>query len=276
MNFEVRNISMTFRTGKRTVHALDPVNFSVSPGEFVSLIGPSGCGKSTLLSIAAGLVKPTTGQILLGGNPLRHPGRERGMVFQNYTLFPWLTVRENVRFCRELRANQDYTRTVAEILSDSAYADHLLEIMGIERFSSSYPRELSGGMKQRAAIARALANKPRILLMDEPFGALDAQTREEMQELMILLQNLEHTTTLFVTHDIEEALYLSTRVLVFSSHPGRLIEDLPVPFPPDRALDIKLEPEFIHLKRHLVHQLRSAGRAAFDRNAILARLTCEP
>ncbi len=276
MSFVLTDISKTYRSGRKTIEALKPTSFSVEPGEFVSLIGPSGCGKSTLLYIAAGLEEPTSGTVSLDGRVLRHPGRERGMVFQNYTLFPWLTVRENVRFSHQLRANIDYTRPVGEILRDSAYVDHLLEIMGLERFADSLPRQLSGGMKQRVAIARALANRPRILLMDEPFGALDAQTREEMQELMVLLRLHERTTIVFVTHDIEEALYLSTRVLVFSAHPGRLIEEIAIPFPDDRTLDIKLEPEFLRLKRHLLDLLHGGSRTGFDRHAILARLKGEP
>jgi ABC-type nitrate/sulfonate/bicarbonate transport system ATPase subunit len=276
MSFHLDGISKTYRSGRRSVPALQPTTFTVEPGDFVSLIGPSGCGKSTLLYIAAGLEAPSTGSITLDGRELRHPGRERGMVFQHYTLFPWLTVRENVRFSHELRANQDFGRPMSAILQELAYADHLLEIMGLERFAQSYPRELSGGMKQRVAIARALANRPRILLMDEPFGALDAQTREEMQELMMLLRLHEKTTVVFVTHDIDEALYLSSRVLVFSAHPGRLIEETAIPFPDDRTLDIKLEPEFLRLKRHLLGLLHGGSREGFDRRAILARLKGEP
>lgn len=276
MAFSLTGIEKTYVSAKSTTRALEAVSFTVHDGEFVSLIGPSGCGKSTLLFIAAGLEPASAGQITLDGRLLAGPGRERGMVFQSYTLFPWLSVRENVRFSHELRANQNFHRPMSEILAETAYADRLIEIMGLESFAHSLPRELSGGMKQRVAIARALANRPRILLMDEPFGALDAQTREEMQELMLLLSIHERTTTLFVTHDIEEALYLSTRILVCSAHPGRIVEEITVPFPPDRTLAIKMEPEFLRLKRHLLDTLHGSGRTAMNRSAILDRLKNKP
>ncbi len=272
MAFELRNISHTYPTAQGPLEALMPMTFAVNTGEFVSIIGPSGCGKSTLLTIASGLEEPTSGEILLDGKHLDGPGRERGMVFQNYTLYPWLTVIGNIRFSRDLRANQDFSRPVADVLRDLAYCDHLLEVVGLQRFASSYPRELSGGMRQRVAIARALANRPAVLLMDEPFGALDAQTREEMQELMLLLSRCEKTTVLFVTHDIEEALYLSNRVLVLSAAPGRIIEEIHVPFPASRPLDIKLDAEFLRIKRHVLELLRRGSRDRAERDALLARL----
>lgn len=272
MAFQLTDLAKTYRSGKQSTEALLPTSFTVNDGDFVSLIGPSGCGKSTLLFIAAGLEEATSGTVQLDGRALTQPGRERGMVFQSYTLFPWLTVRENVRFSHQLRANQNYERPVAEILQDSAYADRLIEITGLDQFADSLPRQLSGGMKQRVAIARALANQPRILLMDEPFGALDAQTREEMQELMLLLSIHECTTTVFVTHDIEEALYLSNRILVFSARPGRVIEEITVPFPADRTLDIKLDPAFLRMKRHLLGLLHGSDRTGFTREVILDRL----
>ncbi len=272
MFFRLTDISKVYRSRRASVTALEPVSVDVAPRDFVSLIGPSGCGKSTLLAIAAGLEPPTTGTVELEGRILRHPGRERGMVFQNYTLFPWLTVRENVCFAQRLRVNRRAAHSKGEHSSLAAAADHLIAIMGLEKFADRYPRELSGGMKQRVAIARALANKPRLLLMDEPFGALDAQTREEMQELVLLLSLHESCTILFVTHDIEEALYLSNRVLVFSAHPGRIIEEITVPFPADRPLDTKLDPEFLQLKRHLLDLLHSGSRQRLEREDLLARL----
>jgi len=193
------------------------------------------------------------------------PGRERGIVFQNYTLFPWLTVEENVCFSQQLAANRS--------LRDPAYAQHLLEVMGLAKFARAYPRELSGGMKQRAAIARALVGRPQLLLMDEPFGALDAQTREDMQELISLLSRHEGVNVLFVTHDIEEAVYLGDRVLVLSPHPGRLVHEARVPFGRDRALDIKLDTNFLALKRDLTHLLHS--RPSFDRSRLRSEIPSE-
>ncbi len=191
------------------------------------------------------------------------PGRDRGMVFQNYTLFPWLRVRENVRFSLSLANNDDFERDPAETLHIWERADSLLELMGLADFAHAYPRELSGGMKQRVAIARALVNRPEVLLMDEPFGALDAQTREELQELLLLLHAHERMTVLFVTHDIDEALFLSSRVLVFSPRPGRIVRDLAVPFGPDRELALKLSPGVSAPETRIV---RFAARRALVRS----------
>ena len=205
MKLEVRELAKTYAGRQGEVVALTPTSFTVAGGEFVSLLGPSGCGKSTTLGIIAGLEEASAGAVFLDGARVSGPGPERGMVFQSYTLFPWLTVEENTRFALGLAANAPRARRA----DDVHRADALLEVMGLADFRRAYPRELSGGMKQRVAIARALVNRPKVLLMDEPFGALDAQTREEMQELMLLLQRHERTTVLFVTHDIEEAMYLS-------------------------------------------------------------------
>jgi ABC-type nitrate/sulfonate/bicarbonate transport system ATPase subunit len=254
----------TTREGGRLV-ALEPVSFTFAQGEFLSLIGPSGSGKSTLLHLIAGLEPPSRGEILLRGQRVVGPSRERGIVFQNYTLFPWLTVEENVRFSQQLAANRN--------LRDSGYAQHLLEVIGLAKFTRAYPRELSGGMKQRAAIARALVSRPQLLLMDEPFGALDAQTREDMQELILLLSRREGVSVLFVTHDIEEAIYLGDRVLVLSAHPGHLVHETRVPFGRDRALDIKLDPNFLALKRNLTHLLHS--RPSFDRSRLRSEISSE-
>jgi NitT/TauT family transport system ATP-binding protein len=180
-----------------------------------------------------------------------------------------------VCFAHTLSANIDYHRSASEILHDIRYAEHLLEIVGLADVRHRYPRELSGGMKQRVAIARALANKPKVLLMDEPFGALDAQTREEMQELMILLNLVEKTTVVFVTHEIEEAIYLSSRILVFSPRPGHVLTEMSVPFPGDRTLDVKMTSQFLELKRELLHHLH-AGRSANDREEILRRIRGNP
>jgi NitT/TauT family transport system ATP-binding protein len=272
MKLEVRGVAKTFAGRQSDVVALTPTSFTVEGGEFVSLLGPSGCGKSTTLSVIAGLEEATAGEVFLDGARVIGPGPERGMVFQSYTLFPWLTVEENTRFALGLTVNA--RRAGARGTADVERADALLELMGLADFRRAYPRELSGGMKQRVAIARALTNRPKVLLMDEPFGALDAQTREEMQELMLLLQRHERTTVLFVTHDVEEAIYLSGRVLVFSPRPGRILRDVSVPFGPgpERTLDLKVTPEFVQLKRGLFELLHRGGLASNDRRTLLDRL----
>lgn len=273
MKLSVQNLQKTYKSRKGSTHALGPVSFEVGEGEFISLLGPSGCGKSTTLYMIAGLEEFSEGEILLGGKGIQGPGPDRGMVFQNYTLFPWLTIRENVRFSFELERNMNYCRPPGEVLSHLARADALLDLMGLKDFYQSFPRELSGGMKQRVAIARALANKPKLMLMDEPFGALDAQTREEMQELLLLLHQYDRTTTLFVTHDIEEALFLSTRVLVYSKRPGKIIADLKVPFEcKDRSLEIKLDPEFMRMKREILQMLHHEEAGGVDRAELLRKL----
>ncbi len=276
MKLEVSNLEKVYASRKGDVQALTPTSFTVGEGEFVSLVGPSGCGKSTSLYMVAGLETPTRGEILLDGEAVTGPGADRGMVFQNYTLFPWLTVLQNTQFSFELENNRDYSRTTGQVMSRVGRSYSLLDLMGLKKFYNAFPRELSGGMKQRVAIARALANKPKVLLMDEPFGALDAQTREEMQELLLLLSRHEKMTILFVTHDVEEAVYLSTRILVFSARPGRIIADLPVPFGPERDFTIKTTPEFMQLKRQLLDLLHHEQRTDFDRDALLKKLVQPP
>jgi NitT/TauT family transport system ATP-binding protein len=250
----VHKLEKHYGDGAQRVQALTPTDFSVYSGEFVSLVGPSGCGKTTCLFMLAGLEQPSAGTIRHNGTTVHGPGKDRGMVFQNYTLYPWLNVRENIRFSQTLRVNRQ-----ERVADDSVEyrIDVLLHLMGLEDFADALPRQLSGGMQQRVAIARALLPKPGVLLMDEPFGALDAQTREEMQELLLLTNRVERTTTIFVTHDVEEAIYLSNRVLVFSPRPGAIIADISVPFGADRTSDIKLDPAFISLKqsvKRLLHK----------------------
>jgi len=273
MKLEARELAKTYAGRQGEVVALTPTSFTVEAGEFVSLLGPSGCGKSTTLGIIAGLEEASAGAVFLDGQRVTGPGPERGMVFQSYTLFPWLTVEQNTRFAFGLGAN--LRRAGASgVAADVQRADALLEVMGLSDFRRAYPRELSGGMKQRVAIVRALANRPKVLLMDEPFGALDAQTREEMQELMLLLQRQERTTVLFVTHDIEEAMMLSSRVLVFSRRPGRIVREVTVPFGPgpERTVDLKLAPEFARLKRGLFDLLHPGRSADGDRRTLLNNL----
>jgi NitT/TauT family transport system ATP-binding protein len=233
----VERVSRTFPGTK----ALEETNLQVQDNDFICILGPSGCGKSTLLRIVAGLDTPTTGRVLLDGHPVERPGPDRGMVFQSYTLFPWLTVRENVLFGR--RATREK-------------ADFLIRQVGLRGFENHYPKMLSGGMQQRTALARALANDPKILLLDEPFGALDNQTRALMQELLLGIWERERKTVLFVTHDIEEAIFLASRVIVMSARPGRIKADIPVDLPHPRHYTMKTTPEFSALKAQLTEEIR--------------------
>ncbi len=239
------HVAFATRRGGR-VTAVEALSLAVRDREFVSIVGPSGCGKSTLLRVAAGLQRPTSGEILLNGVPVGGPGADRGMVFQSYTLFPWLTVQGNVEFGPRLRGVADHERR--------ELARRHIELVGLAGFEHAYPKELSGGMQQRAAIARALANSPEILLMDEPFGALDAQTRALMQELLLGVWEQTHKTILFVTHDIQEAILLSDRVYIMTARPGRIKAEIPVPIPRPRTVDVLDAEAFIHLRRQ-VHQL---------------------
>jgi NitT/TauT family transport system ATP-binding protein len=226
----------------------------------------------------AGLEDPSAGEIIVDGQAVVGPGRDRGMVFQHYTLFPWLTVLENTEFSEQLECNLDYENlTSSEVERRSGRAESLLEVMGLGDFHNALPRELSGGMKQRVAIARALNNQPKLLLMDEPFGALDAQTREDMQEMMLLLSSTEKITVLFVTHDLEEAVYLASRILVFSPRPGRLVADLKVPYLIDRPAALKVHPDFLAIKRQLVDMLESSKTPGqkWDRDALMSKLSRE-
>lgn len=233
---EVRNLSKRYQTPQGETEALRGINFQVHRREFVCVIGPSGCGKSTLIRILAGLEKHSDGDVLLDGKPVNGPGRDRGMVFQGYSLFPWLTVKENVMFGPEMSG---HTRSTAD-----NQARQWLDLVGLTKFADSYPHQLSGGMRQRVAIARALVNEPRILLMDEPFGALDAQTRAKMQHhLLDIWKNLD-ITILFITHDLDEAVYLADRILVLKPHPGEVQEVIEVPVPRPRSPGQFNGPEF--------------------------------
>jgi NitT/TauT family transport system ATP-binding protein len=271
-HLQIRDVEKTF-AGATATRALLPTSFDVQAGEFVSLVGPSGCGKSTLLYIIAGLEECSGGHVAVDDVPVEDPGPDRGMVFQNYTLFPWLTVLDNARFARGLRANAlPYTASIGEFEADIERVYHLLELMGLREFLHAYPRELSGGMKQRVAIVRALANEPAVLLMDEPFGALDAQTREEMQELVLLVREHWRTTILFVTHDVDEAVFLSDRILVMSPRPGRIRAELRVELPFPRTLEQKLAPEFLALKRQIVDMLHEGRDTTGARRGLLQRM----
>jgi NitT/TauT family transport system ATP-binding protein len=234
--------------GGPPTQALLPTSLTVADNDFITILGPSGCGKSTLLRIIAGLDRPSAGRVLLDGAPVTDPGPDRGMVFQSYTLFPWLTVRENV--CFGLRE-----RAMPQAKQDEI-AGYWIAKVGLTGFERHYPKMLSGGMQQRTAIARALANDPKILLLDEPFGALDNQTRSLMQELLLALWEAERKTVLFVTHDIEEAIFMASRVVVMSARPGRIKAEVPVELRHPRHYTIKTTPEFSALKARLTEEIR--------------------
>jgi NitT/TauT family transport system ATP-binding protein len=246
----MRNLSRVFpgvRGGPPT-RALEPTDLAVADNDFVTIVGPSGCGKSTLLRLVAGLDAPTAGQIILSGTPVAGPGPDRGMVFQSYTLFPWLTVADNIAF--GLREKGMPVRRRDEVVRE------WLGRVGLAGFGQHLPKQLSGGMQQRTAIARALANDPAILLLDEPFGALDNQTRALMQELLLGIWERERKTVLFVTHDIEEAIFLASRVIVMTARPGRIKADVPIELPHPRHYTIKTSPEFSALKARLTEEIR--------------------
>ena len=253
----IRGVSRSFpaQHGGAPTVALQSTDLNVAENDFITILGPSGCGKSTLLRIVAGLDRQSAGEVSLEGRAISGPGADRGMVFQSYTLFPWLSVRENV--CFGLHERGIARARQIEI------ADAYLAKVGLRGFENHFPKQLSGGMQQRTAIARALANNPRMLLMDEPFGALDHQTRELMQELLLGIWEAERKTVLFVTHDIEEAIFLATRVLVMTARPGRIKADAPISLPYPRHYTIKTSPEFSALKARLTEEIRAeAVRAA--------------
>ena len=240
---EVKDLCKNYKTEKGDVVALKNINFKTHRREFVCVIGPSGCGKSTLIRTLAGLEPHTSGEVLLDEKPVNGPGRDRGMVFQGYTLFPWLTVKKNIMFGLEMN-NISTTEAEKEAIL-------WLELIGLEKFSNAYPHEVSGGMKQRVAIARALVNQPRILLMDEPFGALDAQSRAKMQtHLLEIWRNID-ITILFITHDLDEAIFLADRILVLKAHPGEVQELIEVPVPRPRHISQFNSPEFLATKARL-------------------------
>ena len=251
----IQAVSRVFETAKgQRTQALLPVDFEVRDNDFVTILGPSGCGKSTLLRIVAGLDHATSGRVLLDGVPVEGPGADRGMVFQSYTLFPWLTIEQNIRFgLRE--------RGMPEALQKERAAYFIAKV-GLRGFEQHFPKQLSGGMQQRTAIARALANDPKILLMDEPFGALDNQTRVLMQELLLGIWEAERKTVLFVTHDIDEAIFMANRVAVFSARPGRIKTELAVQLAHPRHYTIKTSPEFMDLKARLTEEIRAESLAA--------------
>jgi len=247
-------VSRTFpgARGGAPTPALERVDVTVEDNDFIAILGPSGCGKSTLLRIVAGLETPSTGRVLLDGQPVERPGPDRGMVFQSYTLFPWLTVRQNILFG---------TRSTA------AKAEALMRQVGLQGFENHFPKQLSGGMQQRTALARALANDPKILLLDEPFGALDNQTRALMQELLLDIWEADRKTVLFVTHDIDEAIFLANRVAVMSARPGRIKALVAIELPHPRHYKMKTTPEFSAYKARLTEEIRIEAMKTLSQEA---------
>ncbi|MET0481518.1 MAG: ABC transporter ATP-binding protein [Aestuariivirgaceae bacterium] len=250
---EFRELTKVFeQENGRDVAVIDPLDLSIAEGEFVVFVGPSGCGKTTVMRMVGGLETPTTGDVLLRGRPVTGPSREKGMVFQSYSSFPWLTVLRNIRF--GLR----YRRDVTEAEKDRI-ARHYLDIVGLAPFSDFYINRISGGMRQRVAIARTLAADPLVLLMDEPFGALDALTRERLQLQLLGLRKVERKTVIFTTHDVDEAVFLADRIIVFSARPARVLKDIEVraELPRDRTLEVMELPAFRRLRREVLALIRN-------------------
>ncbi|RWN51492.1 ABC transporter ATP-binding protein [Mesorhizobium sp.] len=249
---EAEHVSIRLGGGSTAFDAVSDVSFDISPGEFVCLLGPSGCGKSTLLGALAGHITPLSGRLSLDGLPVKGPHPERGIVFQHHTLFPWKSARRNVAFGPKMRGIGRAER--------EREADRMLDLVGLNGFVDRYPGQLSGGMQQRVEIARVLINQPRLLLMDEPFGALDALTRLRMQELLLEVWEQFRTTIVFVTHDIDEALLLADRIIVMQAQPGRIHEEITVAFKRPRTTDIIASREFLRLKQRFLQLLRSDRR----------------
>jgi NitT/TauT family transport system ATP-binding protein len=246
---DVSHVSISLGEAAEAFEAVSNIDFAIEPGQFVCILGPSGCGKSTLLGALAGHLPVTHGHFTVDGRPVSGPSPDRGIVFQQHTLFPWKNVRDNVAFGPKMRGIGKAERYRA--------ADQFLKLVGLSGFERFYPSQLSGGMQQRVEIARVLINQPRVLLMDEPFSALDAQTRSMMQEVLLDIWSKIPTTTVFVTHDIEEALFLADRIIVMSARPGRVIEDTVLPFDRPRHPQLVTEIEFVRLKRRILELLRN-------------------
>jgi len=249
---EVKGLTKRFESSRGVITALENLSFSVHKREFTCVIGPSGCGKSTLVRILAGLETATSGEVLVDGKSVSGAGSDRGMVFQGYTLFPWLSVKENVMFGPKVSG----TSSVAA----EREARQWIDLVGLSKFENAYPHQLSGGMKQRVAIARALANQPKVLFMDEPFGALDAQTRCEMQNYLLDIWKNVDITIVFITHDLDEAVFLSDRILVLDANPGRFREMVEVPVPRPRSNDQLFEPLFGATRKHIEELIHPPGR----------------
>lgn len=239
------HVSVSFPSPRGPLHVVEDVSFTIADREFVSIIGPSGCGKTTMMNIVAGFVQPNAGTVLLDDKPIAGPGPERGVIFQEYGVFPWLTVEENIGFGLTLAAN----RTSA--VERKAICKRYMALMGLADFGHAYPKTLSGGMRQRLAIARAYAVSPQFLLMDEPFGALDAQTRSAMQDLLLEVLAAESKTVMLITHSVEEAIYLSSRIIIVTARPSRIREVIEVPFGYPREGGLHETREFMELRAHI-------------------------
>ena len=253
-HIEVRDVGVCFGSGRTAVEAVKGVSLQVRPGEFVSIIGPSGCGKSTLLNAVAGFTLPASGVVMLDGAPIKGPGSDRGVVFQQYSLFPWMTVRKNVEFGLKMQG--------MPLAERQTRARTLLGLAGLLAFENHYPAQLSGGMKQRVGIVRALATSPQVLLMDEPFGALDAQTRSVMQEILTNMWQRLRLSVLFITHDIEEAIFLSDRIYVMTARPGRIKAELKVDLPRPRQPEVTGSVQFLDMVRTIKALIREESLAA--------------
>ena len=267
----IQGANKTFGKGDSGVIALQDINLDIANNEFVTFVGASGCGKSTLLRCIGGLESLSSGNINLDGAPITKPGANRAMVFQHYSLYPWLSVIDNIKFSRQLKMGRENLSS-ADVEAASGRADALLALMGLTHVRDSFPNQLSGGMQQRVAIARALMPRPQILLMDEPFGALDAQTREVMHDLILYVSKLEKTTIVFVTHDVEEAIYLGQRVVVMAPRPGRIDSICNVDLPAQRNQDMKLSPEFLQQKKQILTRIRETAGMHTDYE-LLERMT---
>ena len=254
MHLETTNLYKHFATRQGQLLVLKDINLHVETGEFVCAVGASGSGKTTLLRLIAGLDTPTSGKITVDGKPVLGPGADRGMVFQSYTLYPWMTVAKNVGFGLKLQgvAKPQRVKRVAEYL----------DVVGLSQFADAYPRELSGGMKQRVAIARALASQPKILLMDEPFGALDVQTKATMQEFLLDLWRRTRTSILMITHDVEEAVFLSQRVYVLTARPGSIHQEIKLDLPTERTYTTRRQPQFQNYRDQIMDLLRTQSSVA--------------
>ena len=239
------HVSMEFPSKHGRLRVVDDVSYAIGDGDFVAVIGPSGCGKTTMMNMVAGFVAPTRGRVLLDGRPVGGPGPDRGVIFQEYGVFPWLTVRQNIAFGLTLAANH------VDVRERDRVCDRYMKLMGLADFADAWPKMLSGGMRQRLALARAYAVRPQFLLMDEPFGALDAQTRNAMQDLLLEVLATEGKTVMLITHSVEEAIYLASRIVVMSARPTRIREEICVPFSYPRTESLHETREFNDLRSHI-------------------------
>ena len=257
------NVCVDYETEKGSLRVVDDVSFTIADGEFICVVGPSGCGKTTLMNIVAGFVQPTRGRVILDGQSVKGPGLDRGVIFQEYGVFPWLTVEQNIMFGLKLAGSK------TAVSEREAVCSKYLELMGLTDFAKAFPKTLSGGMRQRLAIARAYAAKPEFLLMDEPFGALDAQTRSKMQNLLLEVLQREGKTVMMITHSVEEAVYLASRIIVVTARPARIKTVIEIPFGYPRLEDLHETPEFITIKAHV----RDLVMAEYEAQQMLGAVT---